>query len=101
MRSLMVRFRPAFALCSILLIYAGLIDFSRADQEGYEHLTAPEVKSMIGDGRTILVHVLTSVEFEMQHIPGSINIPIVDIETTEKLPKDIDTPLIFYCMGKR
>ena len=94
-------FRRALIVCSILLICTGLIDFSRADQEVYEQLTAPEVKSMIEDNRTLLVHVLTSVEFDMQHIPGSINIPIVEMETTGKLPEDVHAPLIFYCMGKR
>ena len=88
-------------LCSILSICVGSIDFSRADQEAYERLTAPEVKSMIENNGTLLVHVLTSVEFDMQHISGSVNIPIVELETTDKLPKNPDIPLIFYCMGMR
>ena len=94
-------FRLAFMLCSILSICVGSIDFSRAEHEAYEHLTAPEVKSMIENNETLLVHVLTSVEFDMQHISGSVNIPIVELETTDKLPKDHDIPLIFYCMGMR
>ncbi len=94
-------FRLALMLCSILSIFAGSIDFSQADTEVYEHLTAPEVKSMIEDNSTLLVNVLTNVEFDMQHISGSVNIPIVELETTDKLPKDVDSPLIFYCMGMR
>ena len=32
--------------------------------------------------------------------PYSSNVPIVDMETTDKLPKDRETPLVLYCMGK-
>jgi rhodanese-related sulfurtransferase len=67
--------------------------------EKYKTLTAPEVKEMIEGGRAIAIHVLSRIEFEMQHIPGSINIPITEMNETDKLPKEKAFPLIFYCMG--
>jgi rhodanese-related sulfurtransferase len=70
-----------------------------AENEEYKKVTAPEVKDMLDGGRAVAVHVLSRIEFEMQHITGSINIPINEMNETDKLPKQRDTPLIFYCMG--
>lgn len=72
-----------------------------ADLNAYREITAPEVKEMIEGGKGVLVHVLSPIEYEMQHIPGSINIPITDMPTTTSLPKELSTPLVFYCMGTR
>lgn len=69
--------------------------------EGYATITAPEVRKMLDEQKASLVHVLSEIEYDMQHITGSINIPIIDIETTTRLPQDKDRPLIFYCMGVR
>jgi len=73
----------------------------RAGQEGWKEISAPEVKIMIENGDAVAVHVLSEIEYDIQHITGSINIPIIKIETSDKLPKDKEMPLIFYCMGKR
>jgi rhodanese-related sulfurtransferase len=74
---------------------------SPAYGEGIKNLTAPEVKSMIDRGDSILVHVLSELEYDIQHVTGSINIPVIEMETTEKLPRNKNIPLIFYCMGSR
>ena len=66
-----------------------------------QKISAPEVKNMLEGGQAVLIHVLSKTEYEMQHIPGSINIPIINMKTTHKLPKDKRAPIIFYCMGKR
>lgn len=67
----------------------------------HKDLTAPEVKQMVEVDSAVLVHVLSRIEYEMQHIPGSINIPITEMEFTDRLPEQLDRPLIFYCMGER
>ena len=72
---------------------------SKADQ--VKNLTAPEVKTLLDDGNVVLVHTLSAIEFEIQHIPGSINIPVINMRDTTLLPQDKTTPLIFYCMGIR
>ena len=64
-------------------------------------LTAPEVKSMVDNGNVVLINTLSAIEFEIQHIPTSINIPVIDMKVTDKLPENMDMPLIFYCMGIR
>jgi rhodanese-related sulfurtransferase len=88
------------------LLITGLLLFiwnhqTHADGGGYKEITAPEVKELIESGKGVLVNVLSQIEHEMQHIPGSINIPITDIQTSPGLPKDKSTPLVFYCMGTR
>lgn len=65
------------------------------------NLTAPEVKKMVEEDGALLIHVLSQIEFEMQHIPKSINIPITEVAESDKLPSQLDKPLIFYCMGER
>ena len=50
---------------------------------------------MIEGGRSVLAHVLSKTEYDMQHIPDSISIPVVDLSTGNALPKDKNTPLIF------
>ncbi len=62
-------------------------------------VTAPEVKFMVEKEDVLLVHSLSQIEYEFQHIPGSINIPVIDMDTTDKLPKDKSKKIIFYCMG--
>jgi rhodanese-related sulfurtransferase len=67
----------------------------------YPDLTAPEVKMMVAEQGALLVHVLSRLEFDIQHIPGSINIPITEVATSDLLPADKKHPVIFYCMGVR
>ncbi|MBT3258473.1 MAG: rhodanese-like domain-containing protein [Deltaproteobacteria bacterium] len=74
---------------------------AEAESQKIKGISAPEVKNMIESGQAILVHVLSRTEYEMQHIPDSINIPIIDLKTANALPRDKTAPLIFYCMGKR
>ena len=44
----------------------------------------------------LLVNALSEIEFTLQHIPGSVNIPVGEILTTTKLPQDKQTLLVFY-----
>ena len=78
----------------------GVVDHACADPDTYRKISAPEVKIMMDKGNVLLVHVLSKIVYDIQHIPGSINIPINKMATTDRLPKNKNTPLIFYCMGK-
>jgi len=44
----------------------------------------------------LLVNALSDIEFGMEHIPGSVNIPVGEIKTTDKLPVNKDTLIVFY-----
>ncbi|MEN8140257.1 MAG: rhodanese-like domain-containing protein [Thermodesulfobacteriota bacterium] len=90
------------ALLTLLLVYSIAPATSQAKDEFVE-ITAPETKHIMEteEGNAMVVNVLSSLEYELQHIPGSINIPINKIASTSKLPRDKTRPLIFYCMGPR
>jgi rhodanese-related sulfurtransferase len=55
-----------------------------------------EVQRLLAEGAR-LVEVLPSAEFEEQHLPGAINIPLkeLDRETTRQL--EHGRPVIVYC----
>ena len=66
---------------------------------GYKNITAPEVKMMLDKKGAMVIHVLSQMEYDIQHIPGTINIPLEEMETTKWLPEDKNAPVILYCMG--
>lgn len=74
---------------------------STVKADAIKNLTAPEVKTLMDSGDVVLIHTLSAIEFEIQHIPGSINIPVITMRETTLLPAEKNTPLIFYCMGVR
>ena len=55
-----------------------------------------EVRRMVGD-RAQLVEVLPKEEYEAEHLPGAMNIPLpqLDRQTTAVLQQD--QPVIVYC----
>ena len=55
-----------------------------------------EVRELVQEGAQ-LVEVLPRNEYEEEHLPGAINIPLKELnrETTARLKRD--TPVIVYC----
>ena len=55
-----------------------------------------EVRRLIEQGAQ-LIEVLPKEEFEEEHLPGAINIPLrrIDAEATERL--DRSRPVVVYC----
>ncbi len=89
-------------LIFILFLVQNMTAFAETEPAtGFKEITAPELKNMIDEKKVTVIHVLSEIEYEMQHIEGSFNIPIVKMETTDKLPKSKETALAFYCMGTR
>ena len=84
---------------SILLLVLLLPALTFAND--FQEISAPEVKNMLDKGNAKVIHVLSAIEYEIQHITGSINIPVNDLKTSKLLPSDKNTPLVFYCMGHR
>ncbi len=97
----MKRLQISVIICLTIFIFGGMHCTVRAESESFKEISAPEVKAFVDDANAIVVHVLSEIEYNIQHISGSINIPIVKMNTTDKLPEDKDTLLVFYCMGKR
>ena len=81
------------------IAFLGLFSAVWAEKK-WETITAMELKVRVDSGEDIcLVNVLPKVIFNNGHIPGSINIPIGKLSRSSDLPKDKNTPLVFYCMG--
>lgn len=56
-----------------------------------------ELQRLLGEEQAQLVEVLPQDEYEDEHLPGAINIPLktLDAETTRQL--DRQKPVIVYC----
>lgn len=47
----------------------------------------------------VLIDVRNAEEFKAGHIPGSINIPEMDIQKVEEIVPDHDRPIFVYCLS--
>lgn len=65
----------------------------------YQELDTKQVKAMMDAGGVLLVNPMTPLEHAIEHIAGSVNIPIEDLK--KGLPADKDKPLVFYCLGEK
>ena len=72
-----------------------------AQNTSFSEISAPEVKEMLDREQPVIINVLSALEFELQHIPGSINIPINTLKQSTLLPADKEHPLIVYCMNEK
>ena len=65
-----------------------------------QQIDTSELQSMMEQNSEIrLINVLPKIIHDARHIPGSLNIPLGRIRDTNALPKKLDSPLVFYCMG--
>jgi rhodanese-related sulfurtransferase len=55
-----------------------------------------ELRSLLKDGAQ-LVEVLPRAEYEDEHLPGAINIPLKELSRTSVQPLDRDRPVVVYC----
>ncbi|ETR72923.1 MAG: hypothetical protein OMM_07261 [Candidatus Magnetoglobus multicellularis str. Araruama] len=89
----------------VFMVLFSLHSFGNAmaeDKKVCKDISAPEVKNLLDNGKALAIHVLSSFEYDIQHIENSINIPVNKIMAQkDKLPKDQSFPVIFYCMGVR
>ena len=68
---------------------------------GVRKISALEVKYMMANEQVLVINALSKIEHDIQHIDGSVNIPLVELEDSNKLPEDKEAILIFYCMGTK
>jgi rhodanese-related sulfurtransferase len=55
-----------------------------------------EVQRLLAEGAQ-LVEVLAREEFEEEHLPGAINMPLRKIESEARTRLDASRPVILYC----
>ena len=80
----------------------GLINAGFAWSAEFTDLSAKALKARMDSGETMMViNPLSDIEFNENHIPGSVNIPLHLIPTTNQLPPDKATPIVTYCLGPK
>jgi hypothetical protein len=87
-----------------LFLFIGLLNFVLFENHGwandFQEVSTAEVKYFLDNKNALLVNVLSQVEFRLQHIKGSINIPYRALKTSTLLPENKSRYIIFYCMGR-
>jgi phage shock protein E len=56
-----------------------------------------EVRREMGQGRAQLVEVLPVEEYEDEHLPGAINIPLKELGPKSVASLDHARPVVVYC----
>ena len=97
----MERRKGRLLTCFVLIFFLGVYAQGIC-QHGYHEVTAPEAKMILEENSdALIINVLSQLEFKVQHIPKSVNIPIDTFQTTTMIPENKMTPLLLYCMGTR
>jgi Rhodanese-related sulfurtransferase len=61
-------------------------------------ITADDLKDALESERPpVLINVLSRDAHEARHIPGSVNVPVDDIDRVEDLVPNKDEPIVVYC----
>jgi rhodanese-related sulfurtransferase len=82
-----------------LLVLSLILTVNIALAEKYREIDAKGVKKLLDAGNALVINPLTPIEFDHEHIPGSVNIPIEFL--AGKLPADRKMPIVFYCIGEK
>ncbi len=56
-----------------------------------------EVRRLVQEGGAQLVDVLPREEYEEEHLPGAINIPLKELDQETAAPLRREEPVIVYC----
>jgi rhodanese-related sulfurtransferase len=74
----------------------GRPSFSREDEMPHEVHERAEVQGLIERGAQV-VEVLGPEEFEEDHLPGAINLPLRRVEREARGRLDPSRPVVVYC----
>lgn len=55
------------------------------------------IRELINDPTTKIIDVRSPLEFQIEHIPGAINIPLENIMSQAEALKSLKVPLVIYC----
>ena len=56
-----------------------------------------ELRRLIGEEQAQLVEVLPPAEYEDEHLPGAINIPLKELDRESTRALDRARPIVAYC----
>lgn len=91
-------------LLALCLLLGTAAQAHRVSESGSKHWTVVSTETLSAlreqNRELVLVNVLPKIIHDQMHISGSINIPLGAIETSPALPRDKQTQVVFYCMGR-
>jgi rhodanese-related sulfurtransferase len=56
-----------------------------------------ELQRLVRDEQAQVVEVLPAEEFEEEHIPGAVSLPLKEMDAANALALDPSRPVIVYC----
>ena len=56
-----------------------------------------QVQRLLAEQQAQLVEVLPAAEYEDEHLPGAISIPLKELDREKTSPLDHGRPVIVYC----
>lgn len=63
-------------------------------------MTRPEILARLLDNRLAIVNVMPKSTYDDGHIPGSLNLPVADIESqARRVLPDFNQEIAVYCAG--
>lgn len=86
-----------YLVSALALLIFGLPLSSQAAK--YREIDTNGVKKLMDAGEVLVVNPMTPIEYAVEHIAGSVNIPIESLE--QGLPPQKDRPMVFYCLGEK
>ena len=89
--------KRVFLWLSVSIVALLLLSAPSIRAADFPDVSTPDLKKMLDSKeKFLLVNSLSDIEFGLEHIPGSVNIPVGEMQTTDKLPEDKKTLLVFY-----
>ena len=90
--------KKTISLRAYLLILVPLLLFTPAIWAAeFPEISASDLKKKLdAKEKFFLFNSESDISFRVEHIPGSVNIPVGEIQTTDKLPQDKETPIVVY-----
>lgn len=79
------------------LMFLFLSSAFAAAATGYKDIDAAGTKALMENADALVVFPLSPIEFDNQHIQGSVNIVMEMLEY--ELPEDKERTIVFYCLG--
>ena len=90
--------RKRTSLWAYLLILVPLLLFTPSIWAAdFPEISTSDLKNKLDAKESFfLLNSETDIEFNAEHIPGAVNIPVGEIQATDKLPQDKETLIAIY-----
>ena len=96
-----MKYRSYFIAVSMLVLFLVVLVSPLSSAE-IPVISTQDLKSKMDSGESIfLLNPLADLIYNEGFIPGSVNIPMNKLKTTDKLPADKGMLVVSYCLGPK